>query len=80
MQRLETEYAHFLIAEPWKAIADEIYSHHRKWPTIHALSSDLRIELDTIQTSDLNSLQHIAQNYPSQYVKKNLQQFIKELC
>lgn len=69
----------FLIADPWKAIADLIYLKKRTWPNIIALSNDLRIELDVLQNSDLNLLKKLAEIYPNKRVQKMLNIFIKDL-
>lgn len=68
----------YLIADPWKAIADIMYVKGKSWPNIMALTEDFRIELDLLQSSDLNLLVILAEKYPSEKVKKHLQIFIKD--
>ena len=43
---MKDDEASFLIADPWKAIADFIYLRKRSWPSVIMLANDLRIELD----------------------------------
>ncbi len=69
----------FLIAEPWKAIADAIYCYRRDWKSLDDLSSDLRIEVETLEESDRNSLLHIAKYYDCKRVQKVLHMFYQEL-
>jgi len=69
----------FLIADPWKAIADYIYLKKRSWSNVMALSNDLRIELDFMQNSDLNLLEMLVENYPNTRVKNVLKIIIKDL-
>lgn len=79
VQRIENKENTFLIAEPWKAIADAIYCSPRGWQSIHDLASDFRIEIETMQQSDRASLLHIAQHYGSSRVQKTLHKFLQEL-
>ncbi len=79
VQRITNEASTFLIAEPWKAIADLIYCSRKKWTSCQALSSDMRIENETLQQSDKKSLFHIATYYASPRVCKILKCFYEEL-
>ncbi len=79
VERIESNGSIFIMAEPWKAIADMIYCYKKNWSSIHDLSSDLRIELDDIKNSDLQSLSHIAKNYGSQTVRKILLKLEKDI-
>jgi|SRR3990167_5098344 len=69
----------YLMAEPWKAVADYIYLRKRSWSNIIALSNDLRIELDIIQNSDLNLLEKLAEIYPNKKVRNALKIILKDL-
>jgi hypothetical protein len=69
----------FLLAEPWKAVGDMIYSHKKSWKSIADLTLDLRIEQETIRSSDFASLVHIASYYDSTRVRQILSGFAKEL-
>lgn len=70
----------FLMAEPWKAIGDMLYSHKKNWKSINDLHLDLRIEFDTMKSSDLASLTHNARYYDSTKVRQILSRFAKELA
>ena len=69
----------FLVAEPWKAVADAIYCYKRCWKSIFDLATDFRIEIETMKQSDHKSLFHIAEYYESDRVQKTLYIFLKEL-
>lgn len=73
------EKSSFLIAEPWKAIADMIYSTKKHWSSLEELSEDLRIERETLQQSSQGSLLHIAKYYESYRVQNMFLQFHKEI-
>ena len=73
------ENTNYLIADPWKAIADYIYLRKRKWDNVFALSNDLRIELEYLQNSDLILLEKLSKNYPNSRVRKTLTIIMKDL-
>lgn len=79
VERIAKEESTFLIAEPWKAIGDVIYCYKKNWKSIQDLSSDMRIEIDTMKQSDLASLLHIATYYKSAKVRQILRRFTQEL-
>lgn len=78
-QNSDPEATTFLIAEPWKAIADYIYSHKKVWPTLQDLTQDLRIEKEKLYASDLDLLKYLSEQYPSPRTQKALEQFYKEI-
>lgn len=65
-----------MIADPWKAIADLIYTQKRSWSSLKSFCEDMRIESDIIQTSDQGLLVYLSDHYPSQRVKKTLKRLI----
>jgi hypothetical protein len=69
----------FLIASPWKAIADYDYTFKRGWKNIHDLHLDLRIEMEEMQKSDLAILKKLSENYQSLRVRHLLKTFFQEL-
>ena len=69
----------YLIADPWKAIADMIYFRNRRWKSIHELSGDLRIEMAEIETSNKELLQFLSKHYPHALTQKILIKFYSEL-
>lgn len=75
----QNKNACFLMADPWKALADLIYLKKKNWPNAIALSNDMRIEIDLMQYSDLNLLEKLAEIYPSKRVKKALNILMKDL-
>jgi hypothetical protein len=71
--------AHYLLADPWKAIADMIYCRKKSWLTINDLMQDLRIEEESIQNHELDLLRELSQEYSHQFTRKTLQTFLREL-
>jgi hypothetical protein len=69
----------FLIADPWKALADLIYLRKKSWRNILALADDLRIEIDLLQHSDLSLLAKLVEIYPNKRVQKTLTILMKDL-
>lgn len=69
----------FLIAQPWKALADLVYSRRKKWKNLREMMEDLRIEKSSIVNSDKNVLKEIAEYYDSRGVQSFAKQFLKEM-
>lgn len=71
----------YLIAEPWKAIADLVYARRKQWDTLRDLMEDLRLEEEQLKSSDKNLLNYLAMHYPSPRTRKILTKLYKEaLC
>ncbi len=79
VERIANKESSFLLAEPWKAVADAIYCYRKTWKSINDLSSDMRIEIETMQQSNRDSLLHIATYYDSSRVRTSLSRFAEEL-
>jgi len=77
--RVETKHGAFLMAEPWKAIADYCYAHHKTWKSLKDLELDLRIEHDNLDESNKELLKDLANRYPSRHVQNFLKLMVKEL-
>ncbi len=79
VERIGSGVDAFLIADPWKAIADHFYVFKRPWIELDDLLNDLRIESESIEESDLNLLQLLSERYPSKRVRGLLTNFSKKL-
>lgn len=66
------------IADPWKALCDCIYLQKKSFLNIKNLCDDLRIDRETLFTSNTDLLLDL-KKYPSQRVKKTVQFLIKGL-
>ena len=75
---IKEEGAKYLMADPWKAIADMIYCRKKVWGSINDLMLDLRIEEVSIQNHKLNLLAELSEEYPNKFTQKILQNFLKE--
>lgn len=69
----------YLIAQPWKAVADMIYSRYKTWENLTQFSEDLRIERETLTSSNIELLRYLSENYSSLRTRKILNQFYMEL-
>lgn len=78
VQRVGEEEA-FLIAEPWKALADHYYVHSRDWNKPEDLYQDMRIELEDMLKGDLETLGALSENYGSSKVRKFLGKMLRSL-
>lgn len=79
VQRFESDEGASFIADPWRAIADHYYVYNRDWKNLHDLASDLRIEIEDMQASDLTSLKTLSDHYQSRKVREFLTSTLKEL-
>ena len=74
-----TRVSRFLIAEPWKALADFMYTRHKSWNSLDELEADLRIDRITMEQSDLELLKELSEYYPSLRVRKGLKKILGAL-
>lgn len=65
-----------LIADPWKAVADLIYTQKRFWSSVSSFCEDMRTELDVVEKSDRTLLMYLSDHFPNQRVKKILRNFL----
>jgi len=79
VRRTEASDATFLIAEPWKAVADHIYVHDRSWRSLTDMISDMRIDEDSLLGSDVTQLENLLTDYSSVKVRKLLTKFYTEI-
>jgi len=76
---VKEEKSKYLIADPWKAIADMIYCRKKNWATLNDLMLDLRIEEDSIKSSNFDLLAELSNEYSHKLTKKTLKVYFKEL-
>lgn len=73
----------YLLADPWKALGDLVYTRKKAWSTLEDLYEDMRVEMETVQTSSLEILQLLAKEYPNKRTQSVLAKLYKgaqELC
>lgn len=68
-----------LMASPYRALADFIYTRKKTWKNIFELEADLRIENEILIESDQKILELLIENYPSRRVRESLKKFLKNL-
>lgn len=69
----------FIIACPWRALADLCYVRKKDWQSAHELSEDLRIEFDVLDNVEISSLRLLSQHYPSRRVQKVLKKILESI-
>lgn len=69
----------YLMAHPWKAIADYLYVYKKSWNSLKQMMTDLRIEKNKIEEYDNSVLANLAEHYKNNKVKNKLKIFLKEL-
>lgn len=79
VERVATAAGIFFIADPWKALADVIYTQKKIWSSLEALEEDLRIEKSIAMGSDVTQLKTLAKTYPSPRVRRQLMLFLLEI-
>ena len=79
VERITNNKDTLLMANPWKAIADCIYVYKKNWQSLQHLCGDMRIEAESIESSDINALKMLVKHYPSKNVKQHCHLFLKEL-
>lgn len=79
VQRVSSGGTSFLIADPWKAIADHYYAFGRDWNRFEDLTSDLRIEKESMLESNLAGLRELSEHYQSLRVRKFLSKVLRGL-
>lgn len=77
--RIATQTGIFLVADPWRALADFMYTRRRSWENLSQLEADLRIDVDTAMEGDKQLLKELSENYPSPRVRKVLKKFLREI-
>lgn len=79
VERFVEDDVTYLLATPWKAIADMYFFDKREWYSLKCLHLDLRIEYESFFESDLNILKELSQVYGNLRVRKLLKKIYKEL-
>lgn len=77
--RHETALGITMVATPWRALADLMFTRHISWPSLSALLDDMRIDEQPVIASDDLVLAHLAERYPSIRVRKALQSILGDV-
>lgn len=79
LHSVERENSMYLMAEPWKAVADLIYSRNKSWPDLASFSGDMRVEIEILKDSNQNVLAFLSETYPCTRTRKVLNKFYGDL-
>jgi predicted transcriptional regulator of viral defense system len=69
----------FLMATPWKALADYVYVRKRDWTGIEPVVDSLRVEPEDLAQTTREALETLTDNYASARVKRFLEGLRKDL-
>jgi hypothetical protein len=59
VNRVEDNNGVYLMASPWRAIADYIYVYRKKWNDIKSMQEDLRISFESFKNSDQKTFNEV---------------------
>jgi predicted transcriptional regulator of viral defense system len=79
VKRIATQTGIILMAEPWRALADFMYTRHKSWKNCGELEADLRIDQSTLTSTDRQLLITLSESYPSTRVCKGLKRILQEI-
>jgi len=79
VERLSPGAETFLMARPWRALADYVFVYKKDWKSLRPLMTGLRIEEDLLHSIDVAELKEIAESYPSRRVSRFISGVIEEI-
>ncbi len=79
VERIENPNGVFLVATPWKALADYVYANKKDWWGTQSLIQDLRIEEKYLRRADSHLLDELKEHSNSLRVKKFIEGIKKSL-
>lgn len=71
--------ASFLIASPLKALADYVYAHRLDWASAGPVIESLRVGENSLASLDLETVEHLIDNYSSRRVLRFLKGLRKDI-
>jgi hypothetical protein len=69
----------YLLARPWKALADLMNWSKKSYSTLEDVEEDLRIEKESMLENSLQDLRWLSENYSKGRVRSILKRLLKEL-
>jgi hypothetical protein len=79
VERIVTQDSTFLMAHPWKALADYMYVHRKKWKTLTDVVKDMRLDESALQRVDKAILEEISEYYDSLRVRNFARNILKDI-
>jgi len=77
--RVENEGGVFLMASPWRALADYIYAYRKTWKGLKPVVEDLRIDPENFKNTDFKELEELYNSAQNSRVKVFIEKSKKEL-
>ncbi len=79
VDRVENESGVFLMASPWRALADYIYAYRKTWKGLKPAVEDLRIDPENFKNTDFKELEELYNSAQNSRVKVFIEKSKKEL-
>jgi len=70
----------FLIAAPWRALADYVYAYRKRWKGMEQASADLRIDMESFKEEGAAVIEEILGSVRNRRVREFLEGCAKELA
>jgi len=77
--RMESENGAFLMATPWRALADYIYVHRENWKGLKPVVESLRVDTVHFESVDFRLLEELREATKSKRVRVFIDRIKKEL-
>lgn len=78
VERIKSNNSVYLMAHPWKALADYMYARRKKWKTFAEVKEDLRLDESLAETADKKPLEEIVCYYHSPRVRRFAAMILRE--
>lgn len=77
-QRVQNGDSVFYVANPWKALCDYVYCHHKTWTNIETANESLRLDVDELPALDAKLCKNLIDYYSSKRVTSFLKGVMSE--
>lgn len=79
VDRVESDNGVFLMASPWRALADYVYAYRKEWKGFNAAAQSLRIDREVFKTTDLKLMEEVRDSSCNKRVKEFIQTCMEEI-
>jgi hypothetical protein len=79
VERVSSGGDSFLMARPWRALADYVFVYKKDWKNLDPLIESLRIDEEFLLSADVSELKGIAEAYQNRRVAKFISGVIREI-
>jgi len=79
VERVESENGSFLMASPWRALADYVYIYRKKWKGLKPVTESLRVDPENYKNTNFRILEELYNSSSNSRVKDFIENCRKEL-